>query len=167
MLYRRCGVDPGPEGPWKPASHFGVTSHSSCQVTARHPRGPARRPRGFSLIEVLVALVFIAIFAAGFAGLAVSIVTGNAAARATDIAVFLAHDRLELIRNTAYSSIVAANFPAEGFGTISVGSPAVAFPDFRRTTTIQDNTPTAGLRRVVVTVLWRGGSLSQEMLVGQ
>jgi type II secretory pathway pseudopilin PulG len=123
------------------------------------------RACGASLLEVLIALTFIAIFAAGFAGVAVSVVTGNAKAKSTDIGVFLAHDRLEQIRNTAYSSITAANFPDENYGSISIGSPAVSFPDFRRTVAIQDDTPTQGMKRVVVTVSWRGGSLSKEMLV--
>lgn len=114
-----------------------------------------------------MALTFIAVFSAGMVGLAVTVVRGNSQAKAMDIAVFLAHDRLETIRNTAYTSIVSANFPAEGYGTITVGSPAVAFSDFQRSVSIQDNTPASGMRRIVVTVTWRGGSASEEMVVGQ
>jgi Tfp pilus assembly protein PilV len=124
-------------------------------------------PRGSSLLEVLIALVFIAVFSAGFAGVAISVVTGNAKAKSTDIAVFLAHDRLEQIRSTAYGSVTAANFPAEGYGTISLGSPPIAFAEYQRTTAIQNDTPAQNLKRVVVTVSWRGGSISEEMLVGQ
>jgi hypothetical protein len=82
-------------------------------------------------------------------------------------AVYLAHDRLETIRNTAYASITAANNPTEGYGAIRVGTPSVAFSDFQRATTIQDNTPIPGMKRVVVTVSWQGGSVREEMLVGQ
>ena len=160
MLSRMRSADSGPSDSPTPPSLSAATSRVPPR---RHPLQPC----GSSLLEVLVALTFIAVFAAGFAGVAISVMGGNARARSTDIAVFLAHDRLELIRNTAYGSITAANFPAEGYGTIAVGSPAVSFPDFRRTTTIQNDTPTAGLRRVVVTVAWRGGSLSEEMLVSQ
>ena len=123
--------------------------------------------KGVSLVEVLVALTFIAVFSAGMVGLAVTVVRGNSQAKAMDIAVFLAHDRLETIRNTAYTSITSANFPAQGYGTITVGSPAVSFPDYQRSVSIQDNTPTSGMKRVVVTVTWRGGSASEEMVVGQ
>jgi Tfp pilus assembly protein PilV len=130
-------------------------------------RRTASAPRGSSLLEVLIALVFIAVFSAGFAGVAISVVTGNAKAKSTDIAVFLAHDRLEQIRSTAYGSVTAANFPAEGYGTISLGSPPIAFAEYRRTTAIQSDTPAQNLKRVVVTVSWRGGSVSEEMLVGQ
>jgi hypothetical protein len=44
----------------------------------------------------------------------------------------------------------------------------VAYPEFQRTTVVSDNTPKAGMKRVVVTVLSRrGSSVSQEMIIGQ
>jgi prepilin-type N-terminal cleavage/methylation domain-containing protein len=137
----------------------------------RYPGGKKesvlRSAKGMTLPEVLVALAFIAVFSAGMATLAVSLVRGSAKAKAMDTAVFLAHDRLEAIRNTPYANITAANFPAEAYGTIAVGSPPVAFPDHQRSVTIQDDTPNAGVKRVVVTVSWRDGSVSGEVLVGQ
>jgi Tfp pilus assembly protein PilV len=120
-----------------------------------------------TMLEVLVALGFIAVFSAGIAALAITLVTSNAKAKSMDIAVFLAHDRLEAIRNTPYASIMPTNFPPEGYRTIVAGSPPVAFPDHQRSVTVQDNTPNAGVKRVVVTVSWRDGSVSQELLVGQ
>ena len=120
-----------------------------------------------TLPEVLVALAFIAVFSAGMATLAVSLVRGSAKAKAMDTAVFLAHDRLEAIRNTPYAAVTTANFPLEAYGAIVVGSPPVAFPDHQRSVTIQDDTPNAGVKRVVVTVSWRDGSVSGEVLVGQ
>lgn len=141
------------------------TDHPSTQPASDSPRC-AGMP-GVSIAEVLVAIVFIAVFAAGMAPLAITVVTANRQAKSTDIAVYLAHDRLETIRNTAYASLTGANFPNEGYGTIAIGSPAVAYPDYQRSTSVQDNTPTAGMKRVVVTVSWRGGSVSEEILVGQ
>lgn len=142
-------------------------SHPGKKATSPAPADrPSSPARGASLVEVLVALTFIAVFSAGMVGLAVTVVRGNSQAKAMDIAVFLAHDRLETIRNTAYTSIVSANFPAEGYGTITVGSPAVG-SDFQRSVSIQDNTPASGMKRIVVTVTWRGGSASEEMVVGQ
>ena len=143
-------------------------AHPGRKATSPVPGGRLFSPaKGVSLVEVLVALTFIAVFSAGMVGLAVTVVRGNSQAKAMDIAVFLAHDRLETIRNTAYASITSANFPAEGYGTITVGSPAVAVSDFQRSVSIQDNTPASGMKRVVVTVTWRGGSVSEEMVVGQ
>lgn len=122
-----------------------------------------------TLAEILIALAVIVIFTAGFAMLATGLVRGSAKAKSIDIAVFLAHDRLEMIRKTPFANITAASFPDEGYGTIVVGQAPndVAYPDHQRTVTIQDNTPAAGIKRVVVTVSWQGGGVpvTGEMLV--
>ncbi len=118
------------------------------------------------MVELLVALAFMAVFAAGMTGLAVAILNGNAKSQAMDIAVYLALDKLETIRNTPYANVLTANFPAEGYGTITVGG--VAFPNFSRSTTITNNTPVTGMTTVVATVNSRqGSSASEQMLVGQ
>jgi len=124
-------------------------------------------PRGLTLMEMLVALAFIAVVSGGIASLAIGIVRANAQARMMDMAIYLAHDRLEVIRNAPYAGITAANFPAEGYGSIAVGTPSVSFPDFQRSVAVQDNTPFSGVKRVVVTVSWRNGSLTEETIRGQ
>jgi type II secretory pathway pseudopilin PulG len=137
----------------------------ACQQSS--PRRGAYASPGVTIVEVLVTITFLSVVAAGIAGLAVGVIKGNSQAKSMDTAVFLAHDRLERIRNTPYAGVTAAAFPAEGYGAISVGNPAVPFPNFQRVVAIQDNTPTAGMKRVIVTVSWRGGSISEEMLVAQ
>jgi type II secretory pathway pseudopilin PulG len=120
-----------------------------------------------TLAEILVAVAVIAIFTAGLAALATGLVRGSAKAKSMDIAVFLAHDRLEQVRNTLFADIIPATFPDEAYGTIVVGNPPVEYPIHQRSVTIQDNTPAAGIKRVVVTVSWRGGGVpvTEEMLV--
>ena len=118
-------------------------------------------------MEVLVALAFLGVMAVGMTSLAIGVLNGNARSRSMATAVYLAHDRLETIRNAAYANITAANYPTEGYATIAVGNPSVSFPEFQRTVTIQDDTPIPGVKRVVVTVSWEGGSARGEMLVGQ
>jgi type II secretory pathway pseudopilin PulG len=139
-------------------------SHA-CRKSSRR-RGTCASP-GVTIIEVLVTITFLSVVAAGIAGLAVGVVKGNSQAKSMDTAIFLAHDRLERIRNTPYVGVTAAAFPPEGYGAIAVGNPAVPFPNFQRVVTIQDNTPIAGMKRVIVAVSWRGGSISEEMLVAQ
>ena len=125
----------------------------------------SRAPKGLTIVEVLVALAFLAVFAAGVVGLAIAVLNGNAKSRSTDIAVYLALDKLESTRNKTYSS-VAPGSVTENFGTITVAG--VSFPDFQRTTAVSDNTPATGMKRVVVTVLSRRGSrVRQEMIIGQ
>ena len=147
---------------------FGIFSFSE----TGHPSGrqgprvfaPRRfsSPKGVTLIEVLVALAFLAVFAVGMTGLAIAILNGNAKSKSTDIAVYLALDKLETIRKTAYADITTGNFLAD---TITIGNPPLAF---QRSVTIQIDTPTTGLKRVVVTVVTpQGSSVRQEMVVGQ
>lgn len=126
-----------------------------------------RQVEGFTLVEILVAMTAFAMFSLGMAVLSVGILTGNAKAKSMDVSVFLAHDRLEAIRNTTYANITSANFPAEGYGTITVGTPPVTYPSYQRSVSIQDNIPASGMKRVAVTVTWAGGSVSEEMVVGQ
>lgn len=156
---------PPDDRPPRAAHRAALSRHPQCQFVSTKPS--TFIAKGATLVEVLVALVFIAVFSAGIVGVALTVLLGNRQAQSMDIAVFLAHDQLESIRNTAYASITTATFPAEGFGTISVGKPPVPFPDYQRSVSIQDNTPASGMKRVVVTVSWRGGSVSEEMLVGQ
>jgi len=143
------------------------TGHASGEPGHRmFTPGRFSSPKGVTLIELLVALAFMAVFAAGMTGLAIAILNGNAKSQSLDTAVFLALDKLETIRNTSYATILPGSFPAEGYGTITVGG--VSFPNFQRSVTIQNNTPATGMTRVIVTVGSRqGNSASQEMLVGQ
>jgi prepilin-type N-terminal cleavage/methylation domain-containing protein len=148
-------------------SHRSETGHTI--VKLGHGTFAPRRyqsSRGLTLVEVLVALAFLGVFAVGMTGLAVAIVNGNARSQSMDIAVHLALDKLETIRNTPYANITTANFQAEGYGSIAVGS--ASFPDFVRSVAIQNDTPTTGMSRVIVTVGSRKGiSVSEEMVVGR
>jgi Tfp pilus assembly protein PilV len=119
---------------------------------------------GLTIVEVLVALAFLGVFAVGIVGLAITILNGNAKSQATDTAVYLALDKLESTRNTAYGSVTAGTV-TENYGTITVAG--VSYPEFQRTTVVSNNTPATGMKRVVVTVRSRrGSSVSQEIIVG-
>lgn len=125
---------------------------------------------GFTLIELLVTFTLFALTSLGFASLVVTAIQANRATQATDTAIFLAQDRLEAIRNTPYSNIIPANFPDEAYGQVTAGNPPTPYPRFRRTVTIFDDTPFPGMKRVVVTVSWRGQSggevsVAEEILV--
>jgi hypothetical protein len=114
------------------------------------------------MMEVLVAMAFMAVITVGMAGLAIAIVRGNAKSRDMATAVYLAQDRLETIRNTANANIVSGNFPG------CAPSPAeTPLAGFQRRTCIQIDTPIAGMKRITVTVSWGGGSITEEMLAGQ
>ncbi|MGA8752569.1 type IV pilus modification PilV family protein [Candidatus Deferrimicrobium sp.] len=78
-----------------------------------------RRKEGFSLIEVLVALVILAVGLLGLALFQTTAIKGNAIASKWTVATEQAQDRLERFRHVGWDNIVSSN--AGGFIT---GPPA-------------------------------------------
>ncbi len=118
-------------------------------------RGRISSARGVTIVEVLVALTFMAIVTVGVTGLAIAILTGNSKSTDVGAASNYAQDCLEAIRNTAY-------------GSIATSSCTRVLPSkFSRSVTIQDNTPVNGVKRVLVTISWAGGRITKETLVTQ
>lgn len=112
-----------------------------------------RRQAGLSLVELMVALMLLAV---ALLGLAAAFAPGRMAIQAGDqatTAVFLARQTLEAMRNRAYDSdtdeITTANFPNQGYGGIA------GYGGYRRTITIANDSPSAGLKTVTVTVFYR------------
>jgi prepilin-type N-terminal cleavage/methylation domain-containing protein len=64
-----------------------------------------RRQEGFSLIEVLVALVILAVGLLGLATFQITAIRGNAIASKWTVATELAQDRLERFRHANWTSI--------------------------------------------------------------
>jgi type IV pilus assembly protein PilV len=72
-----------------------------------------RCQRGFSLIEVLVALVILAVGLLGLAMFQITAIKGNAIASKWTVATELAQDRVERFRHVGWNNIVSSN--AGGF----------------------------------------------------
>ncbi len=99
----------------------------------------AKRETGLGLVEVIVALLLLAI---ALLGLAVGFPVSRAAVYLGDrmtTAVSLAQQTLEAMRNRQYAATIdeirTEDFPGE--------DPVPDFPAFRRVVTIQDNVPIA------------------------
>jgi Tfp pilus assembly protein PilV len=109
-----------------------------------------RSAAGLTLLEVLFALALLSV---GLLAVAVAFpagVSGVEQGKQQTTAAFLAEQRLEQVKGTAFASITSANFPAEGFNTIA------NHPRFRRTVTITDNPGgVANTKRVDVSVFYR------------
>lgn len=76
-----------------------------------------RCQRGFSLIEVLVALVILAVGLLGLAMFQVTAIKGNAIASKWTVATELAQDRLERFRHVGWNSIDLASSDSGGYTT--------------------------------------------------
>jgi prepilin-type N-terminal cleavage/methylation domain-containing protein len=113
---------------------------------------------GFTLIEVLITIVFVSIgIVAVLSSLSIG-VSGVDRGRRTTTALFLSEQRMEEIKAFSLSNnplqgwinVVPASFPAEAYGTIA------GYPDYRRTVTITNNPGGAALtKQVEVWVFYR------------
>lgn len=110
-----------------------------------------RNEKGFTLIEVLMAISIMAIGLLGLAALQITATGGNALAKKNSLAVSLAEDKIEFYKNTLYNNIPAGV-------TTETNLPAGAI--YTRTTTVEDDTPITGVKTITVKVAWQNGSKS-------
>jgi type IV pilus modification protein PilV len=85
-----------------------------------------RCQRGFSLIEVLIALVILAIGLLGLALFQTTAIKGNAIASKWTVATELAQDRLERFRHVSWDNASLASSSSAGFTTGPPPSPNYA-----------------------------------------
>jgi type IV pilus assembly protein PilV len=102
--------------------------------------------KGFSLIEMLIAVTILAVGLLAVAGLQVTAIQGNSHGNTISQATTLAEDRIEAIRNMDYAAIVYAPNPSiesNVDGTI-----------YTRETLVEVDIPLPDLKRITVTVRW-------------
>jgi len=116
------------------------------QITfARNKRSSWRA--GFTLIEMLVAILILTIGLLGTAGLTTQIVHGNFFSKNITSATVIAQTQLEAVQNKGYAGATTTTFPSAA--TVSMGGVS-----FSRTTTIADNSPASNMKTIAVTVTW-------------
>ncbi len=102
--------------------------------------------RGFTLIEILIAMSILSIGFLGASSLTVGIMKGNYHAKSTTTAIVLAQDRLERVVGAGYVSAVSNT---EGYNSIP------GYAAYRRDTTVSFNTPLVGMKTINVQVFWK------------
>lgn len=101
-----------------------------------------RNNKGFTLIEIMVAIFILVVALLGVAAVTVSVINGNAFSKDITSATTLAQDKIEELKDTAYGSIVS------GSDTSSI---------YTRTWTV--TSPITDSKTIVVVVSWsRGGN---------
>jgi type IV pilus assembly protein PilV len=101
-----------------------------------------RNNKGFTLIEIMVAIFILVVALLGVAAVTVSVINGNAFSKDITSATTLAQDKIEELKDTAYDSIVS------GSDTSSI---------YTRTWTV--TSPITDSKTIVVVVSWsRGGN---------
>lgn len=97
---------------------------------------------GFTLVEMLVAMVIFSIISAGMTSMMAILIQSNDFARNMTEATTLGENKIEQFKNTDAASIPSG---------WNWDSPS---PDFRRVWLVDDNTPQVGLKRVMILVIW-------------
>jgi type IV pilus assembly protein PilV len=110
-----------------------------------------KRSKGFSLIEVLVALVLLGVGLLGIARLQVISVRGNFFSSSLMQATYIAQDRLEFLRNLPFDSnqLIATRY--------NEAIPAIAGIAYSGEYTITD-TVANELKTIAYTVTWNDGT---------
>lgn len=112
--------------------------------------------RGFTLVEVLVASLVLAIALLGIATMSLASLGQLARSNEDTHATALAQTRIEILRNEPYtSSLLAAGTTVETLTADWTG--------YTRTTVIQNDTPMAGMKQIRVTIT-APSSASTEMV---
>jgi len=100
--------------------------------------------KGFTLIEILVAMIVFAVGLLSFFALNVAIMKANVSAKMITAATNLAQEKIETLKNTSYASITNQTETNIGLNNA-----------FTRTTTVQDNVPQTNMKTVTVEVKWQ------------
>jgi type IV pilus assembly protein PilV len=100
--------------------------------------------KGFTLIEVLVAMVILSVGLLGTAALITGIISGNKVSNRATTATTLAQDKMEDIKRLGYSNTVSET-------RASLSSP---YNNYEREVTVVDDSPAAKMKTVTVEVYW-------------
>ena len=100
---------------------------------------------GFTLMEVLVAMLILTVGLLGMAALITGIINSNKLSNRISTATVLAQDKMEDIKRAGYAG---AADDTEGYNTIS------DYPLYKRITDVAAGDPAAGMNKITVTVYW-------------
>jgi type IV pilus assembly protein PilV len=116
--------------------------------------------KGFTLIEVLVAMLILAAGLLGVAGLTIGIIKGNLYSKNVTSATVVADQMIEGVQRVGYTNADTL----AGTDTVSMGGTT-----YTRVTTISDATPAANMKTVTVSVSWNPGgySISLNTIISQ
>ena len=114
--------------------------------------------KGFTLIEVLVAMVILSIGLLGTAALITGIINGNKVSNRITTATVLAQDKMEEIKRIGYSGM-----PTSDTTTTEPYNSITNYSLYKRVTFTDVVNPAVGMKTVTVTVSWDSDNSSIEL----
>ncbi|MEA1900080.1 MAG: prepilin-type N-terminal cleavage/methylation domain-containing protein [Thermodesulfobacteriota bacterium] len=125
----------------------------------RHEVAPRlRSSNGFTLIEVLVAMVILSVGLLGTAALITGIINGNKVSNRITTATVLGQDKMEEIKGAGYA------------GAVTETRTFLPSPDdnYERQVTVVNGSPAANMKTVTVTVYWESNkSVSLQTILSR
>jgi prepilin-type N-terminal cleavage/methylation domain-containing protein len=124
----------------------------------------AHKPKGFTLVEFLIAIFILGIGILGLAGLQVTAMQGNLGSKNLTTANVLAERKMEGFKNTPFANLVLVTNQADpdnplnsnGLGAGNAGR------IFNRFWTIQSYAGSSNMKRITVTVNWPEGGRTRS-----
>lgn len=119
---------------------------------------------GFTLLEILVAALVLAVGFLGMVGVSTSVMRGNSYSSRLTTATILAQEKVEELRGLGYSGLPDSDgTTVEDYHTIK------GYPLFRRTVSTDLIHAADGLKKATVAVFWDGDShkIALKTLVGE
>ena len=116
------------------------------------------RDNGFTLLEVLIAIVILSVGLLGMAALTVAIIQGNQFSNDLTTATTLAQDRMEDIRRLGYSGTSATTTTVTENYNSSPG-----YATYKRVTETDVGNPVSGMKMITVTSYWDADNHSVEL----
>ena len=114
--------------------------------------------KGFTLMEVLIAISLLAVGMLAVASLAAGIIKGTYHSVRLTAATTLVQEKIEEMLRLGYSGTPTADtLTVEDYSTIT------GFPDFRRVTLTDVDNPSANMKLIEVTVYWDSDNKSVKV----
>lgn len=110
-----------------------------------------KNPNGFTLVELLVALVILSIGLLALAGLQVVVVKGNAGSKNLTSAVILAEAKIEELKSNGFGSLTNGNSQDPNNPVNEIGESGGIFT---RSWVIADYLALADMKQITVTLTW-------------
>ncbi len=108
--------------------------------------------RGFTLIEIVIAVFLIVTALVGLTSTTVIAIKGNSFSKMMTTATTLAQDKMEELKNRSYTNI-------------SSGGPEVVQTSYTRSWTVATDSPATNIKTIGVTVAWSWQGTSHSVVL--
>ncbi|WP_432696814.1 type IV pilus modification PilV family protein [Marinobacterium sp. YM272] len=134
--------------------------------------GHLKKGKGFTLIEILVALVVLMVGLAALLQLQASFITGASDSEKRAVGMALAEKKLEEFRDfqsiAEYDRIGSAAFPTSDTETVSVGNSSMDYTlDWAGINTVSSAVNASEYKEITVRVSWDAGSLALSTILAR